>query len=386
MPGFNTIPGSASGGGQANMSFVASIHMSTFNRSWSQGGTAGFYGIYSANQDAGYAYFVGSGVSTGVPLNRMSNITHSFTRIDVIAPVGDMISLYKVKVKNTNIFNNPFDADPSIGKIAIPSFPSIISSSGNFVLPNNALPLINVVLVGAGGTAGGGHGDAHGGCGGGGGGNVVKLTAYQAVGTTSVSVGANASHSPSHHRGDRGGDTYFGNVYALGGGGGGGWNNKQSWSYGESQGGGNSGGNGGGDGGSATPGVGHIQTAGTGLGLSGTPASVGGFSGGRGRNSNAHDSRAGGGGGAGGNGTDGGATSGGAGGIGHVSNIAGADRMFGPGGGGSQPNNNNGPSFSTSSGGTHGHGGQYSHNGHNGSTTYGQHGGSGAVIVRYYIA
>ncbi len=82
MPGFNTVPGSSSGGGQPNMTFVGSVHMSTYNRSWNQGGTAGYYGVYSANQEAGYAYFVGA-TTTGVPLNRMTNVTHSFTRIDI---------------------------------------------------------------------------------------------------------------------------------------------------------------------------------------------------------------------------------------------------------------------------------------------------------------
>ena len=67
-------------------------------------------------------------------------------------------------------------------------------------------------------------------------------------------------------------------------------------------------------------------------------------------------------------------------GTGHTSNISGADRLFGPGGSGSQPNNNN-AYHSSGPGGTHGHGGAGSHNGHNGSTTYGQHGADGVVIV-----
>jgi hypothetical protein len=384
MPGFNTLPAVGGGGGQANMTYVASVHMETFNRSWAQGGTPGYYALYSTNQESGYAYFVGTGVSTGIPLNRLSSVSHAFTRIDIIAPTNDMISLYKAKVKSTTVYNNPFDADATIGKLAIPSFPSVITSSGNFVLPNNALPLVNVVMCGAGGSAGGGHGDGHGGCGGGGGGGVVKLTAYQAVGTTSITIGARTSHSGAHHRGYAGGSTYFGNVYAMGGGGGGGWDNRQSWSFGESQGGVNSGGNGGGSG-QPTPGSGGLQTAGTGLGTAGSPQSIGGYSGGQGNNGNAHDSRAGGGAGAGANGSNGGNNSGGQPGTGHTSNISGADRLFGPGGSGSQPNNNN-AYHSSGPGGTHGHGGAGSHNGHNGSNTYGQHGSDGVVIVRYYIA
>ena len=167
MPGFNTLPATGGGGGQANMTFVASVHMNTYNRSWAQGGTAGYYAMYSTNQENGYVYFVGSGATTGAALNKLTNVTHAFTRIDIIAPQEDMISLYKAKVKSTTTFDNPF------GEFA--SFPSTITSSGNFVLPNNALPLVNVLVGGAGG--GGGH---HSG-GGGGGGGVVKLTAYQAV-------------------------------------------------------------------------------------------------------------------------------------------------------------------------------------------------------------
>ena len=106
MPGFNTIPGSAGGGGAGALNYVASVHMSTFNRSWAQAGVAGNYGIYSQNQENGYAYFVGTGTTTGVSLNRMINVSHSFTRIDIIAPQNDIISLYKVKVKATSAFNN----------------------------------------------------------------------------------------------------------------------------------------------------------------------------------------------------------------------------------------------------------------------------------------
>jgi len=211
MPGFNTLPAVGGGGGQANMTFVASIHMQTYNRSWAQGGTSGYYALYSTNQESGYAYFVGSGTSTGAPLNRLVNVSHAFTRIDVIAPTNDMVSLYKAKVKSTTVFNNPFAADPSIGKLAIPSFPSIIRGSGNFVLPNNALPLVNVVVVGGGGGGGRNH-SGHGGGGGGGGGNVVKLTAYQAVGTTSVTIGGAGSGGST---GGNGGTSFFGNVYAL---------------------------------------------------------------------------------------------------------------------------------------------------------------------------
>jgi hypothetical protein len=232
MPGFNTLPAVGGGGGQANMTYVASIHMATYNRSWAQGGTAGYYAIYSTNQENGYAYFVGSGTTTGVALNRLANISHSFTRIDIIAPQNDMVSLYKAKVKATTEFANPFSA--------FASFPSIIQSSGNFVLPNNALPLVNLVVVGGGGS--GGHGSHNWSGGGGGGGNVVKLTAYQAVGTTAVTCGAGANDE----NGGRGGTTYFGNVWAVGGGSGGHGQNHPGGSGGN----GGTGGGAGGDGGS----------------------------------------------------------------------------------------------------------------------------------------
>ena len=164
MPGFNTIPGSSGGGGAGALNYVASVHMSTFNRSWAQAGVAGNYGIYSQNQENGYAYFVGTGTTTGVSLNRMINVSHSFTRIDIIAPQNDIVSLYKVKVKATSAFNNPFAG------FVNSSYPTLIQSSGNFILPNAALPLVNVAIVGGGGGGGLSH-SSHGGGGGGGGGS-----------------------------------------------------------------------------------------------------------------------------------------------------------------------------------------------------------------------
>jgi hypothetical protein len=338
------------------MTYVASIHMSTYNRSWAQAGTPGYYAMYSTNQENGYAYFVGA-TTTGVPLNRLASISHSFTRIDVIAPVNDMISLYKAKVKSTTEFANAF--------AAFSSFPSQISASGNFVLPNNALPLVNVQLVGGGG--GGGH---HGG-GGGGGGGIVKLTAYQAVGTTSVTIGG-------YGNGDRsdGGRTYFGNVYALGGGGGGGHGDSQ---YGS---GANTNGaivaNGGG-GGSHAPsnlgGTGTIQTISTGLGNSGTPVYVGGNKGGNYSGGTSWNHVGAGGGGAGGAGQDrNSSTDVNSGGAGHSSDISGSTYHYSYGGGGSSHS----PSRNGQNYGTYGSGGPSIYN-TNGSGT------QGVVIVRYYI-
>lgn len=365
----NSFPSQA-GGGQANLNFIGSVHMETYNRSWAQGGSAGYYALYSTNQENGYAYFVGTGTSTGAPLNRLVSVTHAFTRIDIIAPTNDMISLYKAEVKSTTVFNNPFDADGTIGKLAIPSFPSIILSSGNFVLPNNALPLTNILVVG-----GGGHGgDSHAG-GGGGGGSVVKLTAYQAVGTTACNIGG---------AGNSGGRSSFGNVYALGGGRGGNYNNDGNQGHSASD-----TGNGGGAGGYHTRsgGAGTTQTSGTGLGTAGSPAFHGGFSGGNSiGTSNSWRTPAGGGGGAGGvggNGVDNGAENNaapGAQGPGHTSDITGTNYVYGAGGAGGRYNNGNGGLGPWSHNSNYGNGGHGAH-GNGGS----QGGTQGVIVVRYYI-
>lgn len=338
------------------MTYVGSIHMETYNRSWAQGGTAGYYAMYSSNQENGYAYFVGS-VTTGVPLNRLTYVSHPFTRIDVIAPTNDMCSLYKAKVKSTTEFPNALSA--------FASFPSVITSSGNFVLPNNALPLVNVLVVGGGGGA-----ENHGG--GGGGGGIVKLTAYQAVGTTSVTIGT----TPGNNSGNTaGGSSFFGNVYALGGGGGASVNNV-----------GGNGANGGGaanhgsSGNTTNHGSGIVQTASTGLGTSGSPTYNGGFRGGY-NNQPSHTGRhmGAGGGGAGGQGQDrtnftGGTT----GGPGHASDIGGSSRYYSSGGGGADHDSQSQGSYATER-----YIGAGANSGHN--SNHNTVGHAGGVIVRYYI-
>jgi hypothetical protein len=355
MPGFNTLPAVGGGGGQANMTFVASIHMSTYNRSWAQSGTAGYYALYSTNQENGYAYFVGSSITTGIALNKLANISHSFTRIDVIAPQNDMVSLYKAKVKTTTEFANAF--------AAFSSFPSIISASGNFVLPNNALPLVNVQLVGGGG--GGGH---HGG-GGGGGGGIVKLTAYQAVGTTAITVGSGGSGNTVD-----GSRTYFGNVYAIGGGFGGGHSSPGSGANTN----GNIVANGGGSGSHVNNigGTGTAQTSSTGLGLSGSPTWTGGFKGGNYTGGGNWNYVGAGGAGAGGNGQDrNSSTDTSSGGVGHVSDISGSNYTYSYGaGGGSHSPGRNGVSYGT-----------YGSGGYGDASGNGQAGTNGVVVVRYYI-
>ena len=376
MPGFNTLPAVGGGGGQANMTYVASIHMNTYNRSWAQGGTPGYYAVYSTNQENGYAYFVGA-TTTGAPLNRLSNITHSFTRIDIIAPVNDMVSLYKAKVKATTEFANAF--------ANFSSFPSIIRSSGNFVLPNNALPLVNIVLAGGGGGGGGSYHTAPA-AGGGGGGGVVKLTAYQAVGTTSVTIGGGGGNNGGgdNSHGTNGSSTYFGNVYAMPGGGGlrrdnAGFNS--SWVTSNPGVITNTGGAGAHHANTAAPGF--TQTASSGLGLSGSPQFFGGNKGGDSTpNDTNNHNRGGGGGGATSVGGNGAYASGGDGGTGHISDIVQGNAVFGAGGRSMSHNGGHGTNgWELQAGYTN----NYSHGGHSGRNEAGSGGDSGVVVVRYYI-
>lgn len=358
------------GGGTPGFDYIASIRMETYNRSWSQGGAAGNYVVTSNNNNSGYAYFVGA-VTIGIPLGQVINLTQPFTRIDIVAPTNDYISLHKVAVKPTTVFDNAL--------AGFSSFPSILTSSGNFVLPNASLPLVDVMIVGGGGGAPG-HAS------GGGGGGIVRLTAYQAVGTTSVTVGASGGNA----NGSRGGDSYFGNVYALGGGGGfyGRSNNytvnPQAFGFGANGAGAGHGSTGEGGTGSSLAGYpGTTQTSSTGLGTKGTPVYSGGHAGGAltGNFTPNHGGAGGGGaGGVGGNRSS--ASSGSVGGIGHTSDFTGANLIYGTGGGGSH---HSGPeqsgsyptqSFQLS----YGTGRNSSHGDSHQSGV-----GNGAVIVRYYI-
>lgn len=344
------------GGGTPGFDYIASIRMETYARSWTQSGAAGTYILTSNNMNSGYVYFVGSGTTTGSPLGKVVNVAHSFTRLDVVAPTGDFMSLYKASVKSTTAFANPF--------AAFASFPSTIASSGNFVLPTSALPLVNAIVVG-----GGGGGGRHHAGGGGGGGAVVSLTGYQAVGTTAISIGGGGGTAGSNN-GGTGGTTYFGNVYALGGGGGAGQANASTYN--------------GANGGGANAHNNTLQATGTGsngLGTqSGTATEHTGHTGGA--RGGSHGS--GGGAGAGGNGQAGSGGSPGGQGPGHLSSITGSSTHYGPGGtGGSHsPDNGHGPE-SYGGHGAYGCGGYGAHN----SSAYNNGGGnSGVVIVRYYIA
>jgi len=348
------------GGGTPGFSYIASIRMETYNRSWSQAGAAGNYIVTSNLNNSGYVYFVGA-TTTGSPLNKVVNVSHAFTRLDIVAPSGDYISLFKAAVKSTTVFANPF--------ANFASFPSQITNSGNFVLPTSALPLVDALIVGAGGSGGGNHAG-----GGGGGGAVIKLAGYQAVGTTAVTIGQGASHDNTH--GYNGGITYFGNVYAIGGTGGSG---NSRWT------GANLGANGGGANGHTrqtySDGISsssaHYSKVSSGFGTqSGTASYVGGHQGGAVGGNYA----AGGGGGAGGVGSNGSGGSPGGGGAGHVSNITGSNYTYAPGGGGGSHSPNNGIG---STPGGYGAGGYGAHN--NPDNNAGG-GGQGIVVVRYYIA
>ena len=356
------------GGGTPGFDYIASIRMETYNRSWTQAGAAGNYIVTSNVSNPGYAYFVGA-TTTGTPLNKIVNVGHAFTRIDIIAPTGDFISLSKAAVKSTTVFPDPF--------AAFASFPSTISSSGNFVLPTSALPLVTALIVG-----GGGGGGYHHAGGGGGGGGVVKLNGYLAVGTTSVTIGGGQGANRSGSSDGRAGDTYFGNVFAYGGGAGGHGGNG----VGDANAIGGNGANGGGAGGhSQNPGgTGIVETTGTGgLGTqSGTATYHGGFSGGTAPSANGWSSPAGGGagaGGAGGNGVNN--SSAGAAGSYYTDNITGSNYNYSPGGpGGSHsPNRGLGSHHSHSRYGGGGHGAHTNSNDSSG-------GNQGIVIVRYYIA
>lgn len=372
MPGFNTVPASGGGGGMPNMTFVGSVYMETFNRTWAQGGTAGYYGVYSSNQETGYAYFVGS-TTTGVPLNKMVNVAHSFTSINIVSATGDLVSLFKIKVKPTSVFSAGLPSYPY--STAVTATPQIITTSGSYTRPTGALDLVNVILVGGGGGSGAGHGDAHGGGGGGGGGNVVMLYGMNGSSPTSVQVGAGAAANPAAvYNGFDGAKTYFGNIFALGGGGGGGWEARAGRA------GGNSGGGCAGSGAPTNPG-GTVQTASMGLDVSGSLGFEGGRSGGQGHSGNSSGSRGGGGGGAVGDGLAG---NDGRGGAGFVSTLSGQTAMYGGGGYGSSPNGSHGVSGYNGYSVHYGSGGQGTSNGHPTSSVLGNGGGNGVVVVRSF--
>jgi hypothetical protein len=350
------------GGGTPGFDYIASVRMETYNRSWTQAGAAGNYVVASNLSNPGYAYFVGA-TTTGTPLNKVANITHSFTRIDIIAPTGDFISLSKAAVKSTTVFADPF--------ANFASFPSSITSSGNFVLPTSALPLVTALLVGGGGGGGGDHAG-----GGGGGGGVVKLTGYLAVGTTSVTVGGSGGHSGSSNGGS-GGTTFFGNVFATGGGGGAGNNGNADVRPGANGGGGN-GHN------SHTSGYAGNAALTYGTGGLGTQTGSAAYHGSHAGSNKNGNHAGGGGGGAGGaayNSPNGNGYPG-HGGLPFTDSISGGSVNYGAGGPGGSHSPDRGIGGHTHHG-NYGNGGHGAHNGHSSNASGGV---QGIVLVRYYIA
>jgi len=314
-----------SGGGSGALSYIGAVYMSTYNRSWAQAGAAGNYAVYSQNQDFGYAYFIGSGITTGISLNKMASVSHAFTRIDLVGTVGDIVSLYKAQVKTTTTYAGALPAFPYT--TAATKTVQTLTASGTYThsTAQGVLGLVNVILVGGGGASGGGHGSAHAGGGGGGGGNVVVLNAIPVSSTTDVVIGANGVAPGITQTGTNGGTSYFGNLYAIGGGGGGGWDARPGLA-------GGNGGGGGGESAAGTPGKGTVQTASQGLDISGTVGFSGGRSGGQGYSGASTASRGGGGGGALGDGSAGGSGTGGDGGLGYATTFTGTNTVLGAGG------------------------------------------------------
>ena len=363
MPGFNTVPGtSGGGGGQPNMTFVGSVNMSTYNRSWAQGGAAGNYMISSTDQLFGFVYFVGSGVVTGGSMNRLIPVDHAFTSINIVGTQGDLVSLYKAKIKATTEYTNALPTFP-YSTTATPTIATLTSGT-SYSLPANSLPFINVVMVG-----GGGGGGRHGG-GGGGGGNVFNLLGWPTTPTISYSVGSGTAYQS----GSIGGSTTLGYIYALGGG------------FGADHGaGGGVGGNGGGGGGHSGAGPGGLgvkqdSTNGfvtfspTTVNYGGNPGASAGL--------NTHGGAGGGAGGAG---------SGRQGGPGFASTITGSTVHFGSGGGGgyhsSSPGFFGGTGWTQSGYGAGGHGGNADGGGAPDTTEgRGTAGGNGVIVIKSFIA
>ena len=364
MPGFNTIPGAAGGGGAGALGFVASVHMETYARSWARPGTAGYYAVYSQNQENGYAYFVGS-TTQGIPFNRMVYIAQPFTSINLIGSVNDLVSLYKVKVKSTTAFPQAMTTFP-YSTLVTPTSAILTTSNPSYSLPSNALPLINLLI--AGGGAGGGT--TH--CGGGGGGGaVVKLSGFPVLATNNVVIGAGVAGGPANS----GGITYFGNASALGGGAGG------DHSYVAPQGSFGNGGGGPGHNSSSAAGKASVQAWNSTLGEFLGYEYRGGNSGGPSAGADTQQSGGGGGGGAGAEGGAGNSSNAGSSGVGHTSDISGTNTVYGNGGPGGRANAGS-PSWGS---GNHqvgyAYGGRGAGNAGNGYTA----GANGVVVVRYFV-
>lgn len=353
----NNFP-STSGGGTPGMDFVKSVRLVDSGVSWSRSGSSGNYALFSSSGSQGYAYFIGS-TTTGVPLNKLVNVSHSFTSIKIIGIPQDVINLYKVSTdanvsaltqsETSTLIQNSWEF---LQKSATGLPAEYLSGSGTYSLAAGRFPVGDINLVGGGGAAYQ-HGP------GAGAGGVVYMTLVPLNGI-SYSVGTGASGNSNN----AGGNTTFGTFTALGG------------APGHSDYNGRSGGCGSGaaksSSGQAKSGGSSTQTIQSG----GKISLAYGFSGGSVNDSANH--AGGGGGGAGGNGASAHNTTPGSGGAGHVSAIDGL--VYSVGGSGSS--HEAGQSAAATAGwGRPGSGGRSNPGGNDGL----QSGYNGAIVVRTYL-
>jgi len=189
-----------SSGGLPGKSYIGNVFMTTGIRSWAQSGGPGYYTITSSKGGAGYVYFIGA-TTVGAPLNGVADLTggSGFTSIKIIGDVADVMTLYKVSVKDTSAITSTSNLT------------QITSSSSSYSLATNQTGFVDAYLMGGGG--GGGHG--HHGGGGGGGGSVLLQSFPLTPGVPfSVTVGAAGAQGSNAN----GGDTIFAGMRAKGGG------------------------------------------------------------------------------------------------------------------------------------------------------------------------
>ncbi len=333
------------------MSYVASIFMETFARSWPQGGTSGYYMMSSANESTGYVYFIGAQTTAG-PLGKTLLVNHSFTSIEVVANKNELVSLYKAAAKTTTDIPNPgnryIDWLYNSKYLAYVFKSGTTNTSSPWILPGSAMPLVDIGVI-----AGGGGSQAH--SSGAGGGGIVYLT-YFPVSSSGLSwtIGSGGA------QGSAGGNTTLGSITAVGGAAGPGTPSN-----------GNNGGNGSGasthgnqgsrTGGSSTQGQPSVTSPTTGVGYGHNAGNVG--------NSNQHIGT--GGGGAGGPSNNGGQTPGGPGFLLPID-----FQYYGAGGGGA----NHDAKLDGQPGVGAGNWGQGANSLHGG----GQAGIQGGIVLRYY--
>ena len=262
-----------SSGGLPGLEFINQVVLTTATRTWTQGGAAGTYTIKSSSGNPGYVYFVGAS-TTGGPLNGVVVVPGSFTSINIIGTVGDLVSLYKISSKTTTALS------------ATATYTTYTSTQTGISLPSNKTGFIDALIV-----AGGGGNAQHGG--GGGAGGLLLLNSFPMTPGSTFNVQVGAAGATVQN----GGDSIFAGTTAKGGGGG----LSDPPSGPGKDGGSGGGGNNSGAGGKATQGsgVGAVSTPILFYSSFGTTASAGGYGNGGGAGTGA-DHRGGGGGGAGG--------------------------------------------------------------------------------------